>query len=87
MKLRFAFAISTAVDADIPLLDEIVGDQGFRAKARLEELQRRSKIVVLAVHSHEIVRERCNKAIWLEGGRIRASGASTEIARLYQMSA
>ena len=91
MKLRLAFAISTAVDADILLLDEVVGvgDQGFqaKAKARLEELQRRSKIVVLAIHSHEVVREWCNKALWLEGGEIRASGTSAEVTRLYQMSA
>ncbi|MDE1956347.1 MAG: ABC transporter ATP-binding protein, partial [Betaproteobacteria bacterium] len=55
MRVRLAFAVSTAVDADILLLDEVlgVGDASFQEKAerRLKELHDRSEIVVLAIHS------------------------------------
>lgn len=78
MRLRLAFAVSTAVDADILLLDEVigVGDASFMKKAeeRMLDLQSRAKIVVLASHSHEVIRQMCNKALWMDRGRVRAFG-------------
>ena len=78
MRLRLAFAIATAVDADILLLDEVigVGDAGFQEKAglRLKQLQDRAEIVVLAIHNPKAIRETCNKALWLERGKVRGFG-------------
>jgi ABC-2 type transport system ATP-binding protein len=78
MRLRLAFAVSTAVDADILLLDEVigVGDTSFMKKAeeRMLNLQNRAKIVVLASHSDKVIRQMCNKALWMDRGRLQAFG-------------
>ena len=78
MRLRLAFAVSTAVDADILLLDEVigVGDTSFMKKAeeRMLNLQNRAKIVVLASHSDMVIRQMCNKVLWMDRGRLQAFG-------------
>lgn len=78
MRIRLAFAISTAVEADLLLLDEVVGvgDAAFleKANARLRSFQERAKIVFLASHSGAVISEMCNKVIWLERGRLEFIG-------------
>lgn len=87
MRVRLAFAVSTAVDADILLLDEVlgVGDASFQEKAarRLQELHDRSEIVVLAIHSSETIRKTCNKVLWMERGRVRMFGPVHEVVDAY----
>ena len=87
MRLRLAFAISTAVDADILLLDEVlgVGDASFQEKAnqRLRELHERADIVVLAIHSDDTIRASCNKVLWMESGRARMLGPVEEVLEAY----
>ncbi len=88
MRVRLAFAISTAVEADILLLDEVlgVGDASFQEKAnrRLTELHARSEIVVLAIHSSDVIRRTCNKVLWMERGKLRMFGEVDEILESYQ---
>ncbi|WP_312283616.1 ABC transporter ATP-binding protein [Candidatus Igneacidithiobacillus taiwanensis] len=88
MRVRLAFAISTAVDADILLLDEVlgVGDASFQEKAakRLDELHKRAEIVVLAIHSSETIRKTCNKALWMDKGKVRMYGWVEEIVGAYE---
>lgn len=88
MRIRLAFAISTAVEADILLLDEVlgVGDASFQEKAnrRLQALHDRSEIVVLAIHSIEVIRKTCNKVLWMERGRVRMLGGVEEILDAYE---
>ncbi|OWJ60213.1 ABC transporter ATP-binding protein [Paraburkholderia caledonica] len=87
MRMRLAFSISMAVQADILLLDEVlgVGDSAFRekAKARLQEVAFESGIVVLALHSSPAIMEMCNKALWLDRGSVRMLGDSHEVVRAY----
>ncbi|OIR07906.1 teichoic acids export ATP-binding protein TagH [mine drainage metagenome] len=88
MRLRLAFAIATAVDADILLLDEVigVGDAAFQLKAarRLAELHARAEIVVLAIHNNQTLRATCNKALWLDNGRPVALGPVDEVVSRYE---
>ena len=88
MRVRLAFAVSTAVDAEILLLDEVmgVGDASFmhKAKDRLADLHSRAEIVVLAMHSNSEIRNVCNKALWMEGGRVRAFGPVEEVVSQYE---
>ena len=88
MRVRLAFAISTAVEADILLLDEVlgVGDVSFQEKAnrRLQELHDRAEIVVLAIHSADVIRKTCNKVLWMERGRLRMLGAVDEVLDAYE---
>jgi lipopolysaccharide transport system ATP-binding protein len=72
MLARLAFAVATAVDADILLMDEwiAVGDAEFRdaARARLMGLIEQSHIMVLASHEMSLVKGLCNKFLHLEHG-------------------
>lgn len=74
MLMRLAFAISTIVNYDILLLDEwiSVGDQDFQHKAgkRINELVERSKILVIASHSIELLKSICTRIIRMENGQL-----------------
>jgi ABC-type polysaccharide/polyol phosphate transport system ATPase subunit len=88
MRVRLAFAVSTAVDAEILLLDEVmgVGDASFMHKAqdRLADLHSRAEIVVLAMHSNSEIRKVCNKALWMERGHVRAFGQVEDVVSQYE---
>ncbi|EIM26164.1 ABC transporter ATP-binding protein [Microvirga lotononidis] len=90
MRARLAFAISTHVETDILLLDEVVatGDARFFRKAnqKLESFAQESKLLVLASHSNEVLRDLCNKALLLEHGRVKAFGAIDEVIETYASS-
>jgi lipopolysaccharide transport system ATP-binding protein len=83
---RLAFAVSTAVDADILLMDEWLGagDANFRAQAhdRLMSLFANSKIVVLASHDMQLLRDLCNKFIVLKGGCSTKIMTADDLAQL-----
>ncbi|AWL98379.1 ABC transporter ATP-binding protein [Bradyrhizobium ottawaense] len=87
MMLRLIFAVATAVEGEIVLLDEWigVGDQQFRKKARqrLDEIVARAGILVLASHDIELIQSTCNRAILLEQGKIIAAGATDTILAQY----
>lgn len=90
MRARLAFAISTHVETDILLLDEVVatGDARFFKKAneKLENFAQESKLLVLASHSNTVLRSLCNKALLLEHGRIKAFGPLDDIIESYAAS-
>jgi lipopolysaccharide transport system ATP-binding protein len=87
MHLRLAFAVSTVVRPEILLMDEwlSVGDENFKLKAegRLAELVDATKILVIASHSRELIETSCNRAIWLEHGKIKMDGTATEVCAAY----
>jgi ABC-type polysaccharide/polyol phosphate transport system ATPase subunit len=87
MMLRLIFAVATAVEGEIVLLDEWigVGDQQFRKKARqrLDEIVARAGILVLASHDVDLIKSTCNRAILLQEGRITGAGTTEEILDRY----
>jgi ABC-type polysaccharide/polyol phosphate transport system ATPase subunit len=87
MMLRLIFAVATAVEGEIVLLDEWigVGDQQFRKKARqrLDEIVARAGILVLASHDIDLIKSTCNRAILLQEGRITAVGTTEGILSRY----
>jgi ABC-type polysaccharide/polyol phosphate transport system ATPase subunit len=87
MMLRLIFAVATAVEGEIVLLDEWigVGDQRFRKKARerLDEIIARAGILVLASHDVDLIKSTCNRAVLIEEGRIIAAGTTDEILDRY----
>jgi ABC-2 type transport system ATP-binding protein/lipopolysaccharide transport system ATP-binding protein len=88
MRMRLAFAVSTAIDPDILILDEGIGagDAHFidRASRRLSEFTSRAAIIVLASHSEGLVASMCNKAALLERGRIIKVGEVQEVLQQYR---
>jgi len=74
MRARLGFAVSTAFDADILLLDEWlgVGDRDFveKAKVRMQDFYKRAGTVVLVSHNENLIRDNCDSVVVLEQGRI-----------------
>ena len=87
MFLRLAFSISTAIEPDILLLDEVVaaGDAAFIEKAnqRMKEMVNISKIMVLVTHSMESAKEMCSRCIWLDRGEIQMDGQPETVTAAY----
>lgn len=87
MRMRLNFAIATAFQPEILILDEWLstGDISFREKAtnRMRSFVDKAGILVLASHSPKLLQDNCNKAIWLDYGRIRAAGPVNDIWRQY----
>ncbi|WP_424811505.1 ABC transporter ATP-binding protein [Roseococcus sp. YIM B11640] len=83
MQIRLAFALATAMQPEILLMDEwfSAGDAEFmqRAENRLAELVRGAEILVIATHDMPTARQWCTRAIRLEAGRIVADGPVEEV--------
>jgi ABC-type polysaccharide/polyol phosphate transport system ATPase subunit len=87
MMARLGFAVATAVDPGILLVDEglSAGDARFaeRAERRLQEFVDRSSILVLASHSDAMIRAWCNKAALIEAGEVRLLGEVDAVLDAY----
>jgi lipopolysaccharide transport system ATP-binding protein len=87
MAARLGFAIATDVEPEILLIDEAlaVGDESFRAKskARIDALWRHDTTVVVVSHDLGYIRSACERALWLDRGRIAAAGRPEEIVDRY----
>jgi ABC-type polysaccharide/polyol phosphate transport system ATPase subunit len=86
MQLRLAFSTAINLDTDILLVDEAlaVGDQGFQDKclAKMIDLQREGKTIVMVTHGLDQLKNFAHRAIWLDKGVIVADGdAETVIAQ------
>ncbi|MEM7358811.1 MAG: ABC transporter ATP-binding protein [Pseudomonadota bacterium] len=83
MTLRLAFSICTSVNSEILLLDEWIGagDADFivKARERLSRMVFASSILVFATHHPDVARHLCNKAIYLEHGKLIAFGDIEEV--------
>ncbi len=90
MVTRLGFALSTALDPGILLLDEGIGagDARFaeRAAKRLNDFMGRSSIIVLASHAAALLKSLCNKGVMMEAGRIVAMGPVDEVFARYRES-
>jgi len=88
MKVRLGFAICTCIDPTILLLDEAIGagDKSFleRASLRAKALYDRADILVLASHSTPVIKEFCNKGLWLHQGRMVLFGDVDDVLYAYE---
>lgn len=88
MSTRLGFAISTAVAPDVLLLDEVmgVGDGAFkeRSTAKLRELMDEVRVLCLCSHSLPYIRERCERVVWLDHGRIVRDGPCEPVLEAYE---
>lgn len=87
MRARLGFSVALAMHADLLLIDEVmsVGDQEFRRKAEAALTDRlvSSQSVVLVSHSPKQITSLCDRALWLDQGRVRAIGPVDEISSAY----
>lgn len=87
MRARLGFAIATAVDPQVLILDEVlsVGDAKFKKKSEAKIMSMFDKGVTVLFVSHNTaqVRRLCTKAVLLEKGRVIASGTADEVCDIY----
>ena len=87
MYARLAFSVAIHVDADILLVDEIlgVGDINFQAKCanKIYEMKRNGTTIILVTHDMSTIDRLCDYAVWLDHGKKIAEGSPKEIQNAY----
>jgi ABC-type polysaccharide/polyol phosphate transport system ATPase subunit len=90
MMVRLAFSIATAIEPEILLVDEVlsVGDMAFQEKARerMREMIAKAKLIVLVSHDLINLAQLCDRAVWMDHGRVRQIGPAPEIIHAYTVS-
>ena len=87
MAVRLAFALVTAVQPDVLIIDEAlaVGDQHFQKKCvnRIMAFRRNGCTILFCSHSPYHIRHLCDVALWLKGGRVAQFGATEQVLAAY----
>lgn len=87
MRARLAFAVAAFLDTDILVVDEVlaVGDAEFQKKCmgRMGDAARGGRTVLFVSHNMTAVEALCQRAVWLEGGRVMADGPTPEVVERY----
>ena len=91
MRAKLGFSIATIVEPDILIIDEIlsVGDIKFRRKSadKMRSLINSGVTVLLVSHSVSQIRDLCNKAIWIDDGKIKMMGEVNKVCDAYVKAA
>jgi lipopolysaccharide transport system ATP-binding protein len=89
MTVRLAFALVTAVQPDVLIIDEAlaVGDQHFQKKcvARIMQFRDAGCTILFCSHSSYHIRHLCDQAIWLKGGQIMEMGPTEAVMGAYEL--
>ncbi|QGV80333.1 ABC transporter ATP-binding protein [Streptomyces ficellus] len=88
MGARLRFSIAAAKSHDVLLIDEALatGDARFqrRSQERIARLREQAGTVFLVSHSNGAIRETCDRALWLEAGRLLMDGPAGEVVDAYE---
>ncbi len=88
MFMRLAFAAATAIDPEVLIVDEAlsVGDLHFQKKSlnRILELRERGATVLFCSHNLYQVRSLCQRAAWIQDGRIASIGKTEDVVTAYE---
>ena len=89
MYVRLGFAVAVHVDPDILIVDEVlaVGDEGFSLKCldKFGEFKRQGKTILLVTHGLGTVERFCDEAVWLDYGKVRATGDPLRVVGTYRI--
>lgn len=87
MAMRLGFSVATAFRPDILLMDEVlsVGDERFQEKcgARMTEFRQQGTTILLVTHDSRLAMSMCDRAVWLDHGRMGAIGAVDQVISAY----
>lgn len=87
MYMKLAFSVAINVEADILLIDEIlgVGDVSFQKKCfeKLLEIKENGTTIVIVSHSTDQIERICDRSIWIEEGKIRDMGTPKDVHAVY----
>ena len=88
MQARLGFSIASVIDAEILVIDEVLGtgDMEFRERAveKVWELVSGAKMVLVVTHETDFIAENCSQAIWIEQGRVKAAGEPVRVVKDYE---
>ena len=88
MIARLGFSVAVHLDPDVLVLDEVlaVGDREFQQKCveRIGEFRRQGKTLLFVSHAPGAVETLCQRAVWLDMGRVRRDGPAAEVVAEYQ---
>jgi ABC-type polysaccharide/polyol phosphate transport system ATPase subunit len=88
MRSRLAFAVATAIEPEILLLDEVMtaGDQSFsgKAAARLEAMRAAARTIIMVTHNLSQMQHACSRVIWLDRGRLLMDGEPAAVLAQYR---
>jgi ABC-type polysaccharide/polyol phosphate transport system ATPase subunit len=87
MYVRLAFAVAINVDPELLIIDEIlaVGDVTFQQKCmeKFVDFRNQGRTIILVTHAMNSVRDMCDRAIWLDHGKLVAAGDPSELVDAY----
>jgi ABC-2 type transport system ATP-binding protein/lipopolysaccharide transport system ATP-binding protein len=87
MVARLGFAVATARQPEILIVDEVlsVGDQQFQDKcaARITAYRQQGTTTLLVSHTASLIRQMCERAIWIDHGVVRAIGPADDVLARY----
>lgn len=87
MQARLAFSLSSIVNPDILILDEVlaVGDAAFQKKSekKMKSIIRSGATTIFVSHSTGQVRDICTKVLWIDKGKKIMVGATQEVCDAY----
>jgi lipopolysaccharide transport system ATP-binding protein len=88
MMIRLAFAIATAIEPEILIVDEVlaVGDLAFQQKAtdRIRGMMAQARLMVIVSHDLERLKQLCSRIIWMDHGQVRMDGLPAATVAAYQ---
>ncbi|HRQ40439.1 MAG TPA: ABC transporter ATP-binding protein [Chloroflexota bacterium] len=88
MTVRLGFAVASCINPEILLVDEVlaVGDAAFQQKCmqRIRELIGKGTSIIFVSHNFYLIQAVCNRALYLEKGRVKNAGSPKEIIALYE---
>lgn len=89
MYSKLSFAITAILETEIMLIDEVlsVGDEHFKKKSyeKMQELiMDGNRTVIIVTHNLEMLDGLCNQILWLNNGRIKMLGNSSEVIQEYR---
>ena len=90
MYMRLAFSVSTCINPDVLIIDEVlgVGDDYFSRKCfdRIRSFMECGKTVLMASHDFSALQRLCTRLLWIDHGRVVMDGSPLEVLKAYAAS-
>lgn len=90
MYMRLAFAIAAQLEPEILIVDEVlaVGDAEFQKKClgKMQEDEKSGRTIIFVSHNMGAINQLCGRSLWLDKGKIVASGKTGEVVNKYLLS-
>jgi len=91
MQVRLAFAVAAHLEPEILIVDEVlsVGDAEFQKKSigKMQDVSKSGRTVLFVSHNINAVNDLCQRAIWINNGKIEADGIANKITSKYMENA